>query len=204
MRIITRSLHPHSSVWDRERCVVPSRLSICLRWRSLWLVPDLDNLHQEIIEEEVYMVRSNLCRLAAHGFHQDRMKATTLSEALPPVSVHITIAASESELRAASLLRAKSFYVYPPERKFSGYLSRFFPVGTVRMLSSFLAADGVNHLSLSHQSIIHHTGLSISNISQVFNTLTCFSHASIKRDAWQLCKQRGYTCNDFQVYCTSR
>jgi hypothetical protein len=131
MRIITRSLHPHSSVWDRERCVVPSRLSICLRWRSLWLVPDLDNLHQEIIEEEVYMVRSNLCRLAAHGFHQDRMKATTLSEALPPVSVHISIAASESELRAASLLRAKSFYVYPPERKFSGYLSRIFPVGTV-------------------------------------------------------------------------
>lgn len=72
------------------------------------------------------------------------------------------------------------------------------------MLSSFLAADGVNHLSLSHQSIIHHTGLSISNISQVFNTLTCFSHAFIKRDAWQLCKQRGYACNDFQVYCTSR
>jgi hypothetical protein len=48
------------------------------------------------------------------------MKATVQEVPLPRLTIEVSRAETEDELRAASMLRARSFYVYPPERQFSG------------------------------------------------------------------------------------
>ena len=57
------------------------------------------------------------------GFHQQRLKATQLAEKLQTVPVNVSEATAMHELKAAAILRAQSFYVYPPERQFAGALS---------------------------------------------------------------------------------
>ena len=52
------------------------------------------------------------------------MKVTEQRERLPPVVVTVVPAESDEELQAAALLRARSFYVYPKEREFSGALHK--------------------------------------------------------------------------------
>ena len=62
------------------------------------------------------------------GFHVARMRASTdpKPEPLPLSSLTVREALSDEELKAAAALRAKSFYVYPPEREFAGKVRFFF------------------------------------------------------------------------------
>lgn len=54
-------------------------------------------------------------------FHQSRLSATTTQKpATESLNVTIRNAHRDDELEAAAWLRAKSFYAYPPERKFAG------------------------------------------------------------------------------------
>ena len=56
------------------------------------------------------------------------MRASTdpKPEPLPASALTVREALSDEELKAAAALRAKSFYVYPPEREFAGKVSFFF------------------------------------------------------------------------------
>ena len=68
--------------------------------------------------------RRGLPVVCATDFHQSRLSADKIEkkESLPPLSTAITVrlADRDDELEAASWLRARSFYAYPPERKFAG------------------------------------------------------------------------------------
>ena len=48
------------------------------------------------------------------------MRATELVNKLEPLPVAVVPAETPAALRAAAILRATSFYVYPAEREFSG------------------------------------------------------------------------------------
>ena len=79
--------------------------------------------------------------VAATDFHQKRLAAnpSPLSSpsssllSLSPPSLVIRLAERDDELEASAWLRARSFYAYPPERKFAGEV-RFF---LSSLLSSF-------------------------------------------------------------------
>jgi GNAT superfamily N-acetyltransferase len=58
--------------------------------------------------------------VAASEFHQNRMAATTTRPTSPSLRPWIRLAQRDDELEAAAWLRARSFYAYPPERKFAG------------------------------------------------------------------------------------
>ncbi|KAK9816463.1 hypothetical protein WJX72_000602 [[Myrmecia] bisecta] len=62
------------------------------------------------------------CHAESAGFHQSRMVAETRANKYPPLDVSVRHAEQDPELQAAALLRAQTFYVYPPERKFAGEL----------------------------------------------------------------------------------
>lgn len=111
-----RPFHVHSGtrvprcMRKRARCAIFT--SLCVRWRRL-------ALRQRCCEGPTP------CRPASKsvGFHQQRLKATNLTEKLRPVSVEVSTATATHELKAAALLRAQSFYVYPPDRQFAGALT---------------------------------------------------------------------------------
>jgi hypothetical protein len=67
-------------------------------------------------------------------------------------------ACSDDELKAAAFLRAKSFYVYPPEREFAGKVSFFFRsfVDLLLRLLFFSVLFPLSLLFLSPSSKIEH------------------------------------------------
>jgi len=82
------------------------------------------------------------------GFHQDRFAATEPKPdcgRLPLESLRVREAVRDDELERAAWLRARSFYAYPPERKFAGEVSQLLTrTNKVVVVSFFLQTNYLN------------------------------------------------------------
>lgn len=100
-------------------------------------------------------VRARIRCTQCVGFHQDRMKATAVATKLPPLTVQVYPACSDAERQAAAKLRAKSFYVYRPERAFAGACTQAL-VSFARRLARQCICCACQH------AVKHHAGLHVA------------------------------------------
>ena len=110
------SLVSAPSQWCPRRCAI-DRSVACRR----------HSRHRSLIAAPLVVVAATSSAKDV-GFHVARMRASTdpKPEPLPASALTVREALSDEELKAAAALRAKSFYVYPPEREFAGKVSFFF------------------------------------------------------------------------------